>query len=260
MTSASRPATVFFGCFVLARLCAGESISVEGYESGLQRHFQFIADEVWRIAKETFRIKPPLDLPIVCRYGASGPVTRLDDWIHPSRIEIGISTVGPYDSQFVYQLGHELGHVMLNPRRSNALIEAIATAVSYEVLDQLSEKWKTKAPFEYARVHADEFRKYRERAEREAISRAQPLLQQVIAEQDWEIAGAYLADHMRDFELTEKGMKSQPARDWQSLAAIVFRAAKTDWPRLARCAVPEPGLELGFRYQDAGPCQYGMLR
>src|SRR5262249_35170882 len=117
-----------FSCFlVLVPLCAGQSITVQGYDPGLQRHFQLIADEAWRIAKETFQIKPPPDLPIVCRYDASGPVTRLDDWVHPSRIEIGISTVGPFYSQFVYQLGHELGHVLIDPRRSNGLIEAIAT-------------------------------------------------------------------------------------------------------------------------------------
>ncbi len=208
-----------------------------------------------------FGTKRPVDLPILCRYDASGPSTRLDDWIHPMRIEIGLSTAGPFYSQFVYQLGHELGHVMLNPRRSNLLMEAIATAVSYEALDRVSEQWKTKAPFDYVRVHADEFRKYRERAEQEALSHVPQQIQSALAARDWKIIDAYLANHAADFELSEGGLKSESARAWESLAAMLFRAERTNWSKLAQCAVPEVGTELNFRYErERGPCQYGSLK
>jgi hypothetical protein len=40
---------------------------------------------------------------------------------------------------------------MLNPRRSNGVIETICTAVSYEVLDRMSDRWMIIVPFPYLR-------------------------------------------------------------------------------------------------------------
>ena len=89
------------------------------------------------------------DIPIYCRFGpvspATGsraPFTEFDNWEHPSKIIVHLSVNTPVYSQFVYQLGHQLGHVMLDPRRSNGLIDTIYTALSYEVLDGMTDQWQ----------------------------------------------------------------------------------------------------------------------
>ena len=66
----------------------------------------------------------------------------LNDWRKPTLIRIRLDVNGGLTyAQFAYQLGHELGHVMLGLYRSNGLLEACAIAVSHEILDGLAIRW-----------------------------------------------------------------------------------------------------------------------
>ena len=125
----------------------------------LRVNLQAVANDVWRIIKDMFHgAVPPVDVPIYCHLGPLSPVTsakrpftELVPWEHPTRIVIHFTVSDAKYDQFAYQLGHELGHVMLNPRRSNGVIETICTAVSYEVLDRISDRWMIIVPFPYLR-------------------------------------------------------------------------------------------------------------
>jgi hypothetical protein len=81
--------------------------------------FQELASEIKGLVGDIFLAEPPLNLPISVEHTTGNPITSLDDWQNPHTIVIGITATDRYWAQFTYQLGHELGHVMLGVRRSN---------------------------------------------------------------------------------------------------------------------------------------------
>jgi hypothetical protein len=239
---------------------ASPAITVDNsFESNSRRRFQMIAGEVERLAREYFQASPPIDLPLFVRRDRSGPLTELDDWTHPTRIYIGLKTVAPFYAQFAYQLGHEIAHVYLNPRRANGILESIATAFSYEVLDRLAESWKTSAPFDYARAHAEELSRYRARAEQEALSHFPRDIRSAVTNRDWPAVRIFLKSHASELDqLSASATKSESGRAWQSLAAICLRSAPIDWPKFAdlgRCTDPTPDRDPTLRYAALLGCK-----
>src|SRR5207249_521205 len=96
----------------------------ESFPAETRGDLEMAAYDVWSVVQDAFGdVKPPLDLPIHCHVEAKRPITSLDDWTKPHRVLIGITTTTRDYSQFTYQLAHEFGHVMLNPRRTNGIIE-----------------------------------------------------------------------------------------------------------------------------------------
>lgn len=134
----------------------------ETFPFALRPFLETVAAETLAVVQQRLTGPPPAgNGVIVCSYYDRGPDVLTFDGLYVVRL----SVKDLYYSQFVYQLSHELGHVMLNPRRSNGLIETLTTAVSHQALDDLSARWYTQPPFEEWRNYAPEFRKYRQNEE-----------------------------------------------------------------------------------------------
>jgi hypothetical protein len=225
-------------------LCVQRVILDDSYPAAIRSDLQAVAKDVRSIVQDLFQSDPPLDLPIYCRVEPVRPTTRLDDWSHPTRILIGLTATDRAYAQFAYQLGHELGHVMLDPRRTNGLVETICIALSYEILDRLSEKWAVAPPYVHWRSYASEFRKYREDLEQDALSRFPEAIRSSVRRRHWVELGVYLYAHRAEQEqLSQDRIASQRGRDIQSLGAIALRSGHVFWRQMSRlgsCTYPSP--------------------
>jgi hypothetical protein len=212
----------------------GTDITVDSsYEPILRRNLQAVANDVWLIVQDMFHGQPPLDLPIVCHFNATKPITHLDNWSHPTKILIGLTPDGPVYAQFAYQLGHELGHVMLDPRRSNGVVETICSAVAYEVLDRLADRWAVVVPFPYLRGYGVNFRKYRIDDEQARLSRFQQQVRSAIEHHQWRALSRYLYAHRSEQEqLSQDEIPGDHGRDIQALGAIALRSTSVPWKKL----------------------------
>ena len=56
---------------------------------------------------------------------------------------VHLCVTGYFPVQFAFQLAHELGHIMIETRVTNSLVEVLTTAISYQALDDLSTPWGT---------------------------------------------------------------------------------------------------------------------
>ncbi|HEV1286466.1 MAG TPA: hypothetical protein VNU44_14190 [Bryobacteraceae bacterium] len=207
---------------------------------------QMIANEVWDIVRDLFGKAPPLNLPIRCHFDPSRPITSLDNWTRPTATMIGITVTGAHWSQFAYQLSHELGHVMIDPRRSNGIIETICVALSYEVLDQLSAKFGSGSPRSnrVLSAYGENFKNYRQDDERAAISRFPPEIKVAFERKNWLELRRYLERHRSEQEqLTQAEIQAPHGRDIQTLGAIALRSAPIAWKDLwdlGACTSPPP--------------------
>lgn len=113
-------AVVFNALF--AGLASGDALYLDNsWPDATRPTLQELADDVWDVVGEMFQSSLPLDLPIRVEQGDGVPVTR----VFENEINIRITMHGLFYDQFAFQLGHELGHVMLDPRRTNGVVEAI---------------------------------------------------------------------------------------------------------------------------------------
>ena len=239
-------------CLVLLLLCSGGSWATDifvdnSFGYGLQVNLQAIANDVWNIVEqEVFRsARPPIDAPIYCQFGPLNPrpgepeppFTELDTWQRPTRIVIHMDVRGAQYAQFAYQLGHELGHVMLNPRRSNGVIDTICTALSYEALDRMSDRWMMVVPFPYLRVYGSEFRRYKTGDSETRSSRLAQIRPAVVSGKWLEIRQFLYAHRSEQDQLTQDEIKSEHGRDIQSLGAMALRSGVVQWTKFVGLAV-----------------------
>lgn len=215
----------------------------------LRPNFQAVANDVASIVTDLFEgRRPPLDLPIVCYLKTIPPIgsrdqpvspdTTLDDWDHPKQIRIGVTSSTPVYAQLAFQLGHELGHVMLDPRRTNGVVETIAYALSYEVLDRIADKWIMVAPFSYLRGWDKNFRTYRNEDEGNVLARLTEI-RAAVDKRDWKAVRQYLYKHRSEQDQTSQAeIAGQHGRDIEALGAMALRGnAPVPWRRFIGLAV-----------------------
>jgi hypothetical protein len=203
---------------------------------------QELANEVWDVVGEMFHSSLPIDLPIRVRQSsAATPMTRVLE----NEINIRITAHGTFYSQFAFQLGHELGHVMLDPRRTNGVVEALAIAVSYEVLDRLGVKFAESPAYPWLADYAKNFKPYREGDEKIVLDKLPAEVREMVARKRWEQVAAYVLAHRAEMEAGHAD-----DRDVQTLAAMALRSGEVDWGSLAGiagCTTPPPSGDPGFR-------------
>ena len=109
---------------------------------------------------------PPVDKPIICWIGSPLPLTDSTTDRRFIFIRIALTDRDLRERnycRFAYQLSHQLGHVYLDPRRSNGLIETLADCVAYQTLARLSQPWKSKySDREDIKYYASGFLTYRD--------------------------------------------------------------------------------------------------
>ncbi len=95
-------------------------------DRSIAHDFTLLARDVERIVRSMFGgVSPPVNKPIVCWIGSPLPLT--DSTTSPRFICIKIALTDEdlrarNYCRFAYQLSHEMGHVYLEPRRSNGLV------------------------------------------------------------------------------------------------------------------------------------------
>lgn len=124
-----------------------------------------------RLTVKTVRIRmpaiPPMgDRPIKCFYRPNErPRMILGDTdgysINSSdHYRIHVNTADHFYGRFVFQLSHELGHLMFEPRRNNGVIEIFAVALSFQVLKDVAKRWQVKPPLGHTANEAYICRQY----------------------------------------------------------------------------------------------------
>lgn len=235
-----------------------------GFGPTLQRNFQAIANDVALIVSDLFSgSRPPVDCPITCYLVLASaqrplpvPETTLDDWRKPSQIRVSVTVNGPYYAQFVYQLSHELGHVMLDPRRTNGVIETIASAVAYEILDRMADRWAMIVPFPYLRGYGENFRKYRSDDEAARLKRLLDV-QPAVAKRDWNGVSQYLYHHRPEQDqVLQAEIGSEHGRDIQALGAMALRESHINWRKLAGISLKCSSLPLSKQAAGQPPAAF----
>src|SRR5262249_25079215 len=136
--------------------------------------------------------------PIVLYHRPAGPLT--DSTSDPKTYRIYLSVTDRDYSRFTYQLAHEYAHVMLDPRRTNGLIETLAVAFSLEVLDAMARRWADKPPFPNWKDYAPEFSKYRRRTEKLHLDRFPAAVQAMAERRAYDELGLYLRHRRSQLE------------------------------------------------------------
>ena len=130
---------------------------------------QIVANQVYATVLQWTHANPP-KRQIQCFIDGAreNPGTTFND---PSKIDIHLLKSNGqngryYCPYFVYQLSHELAHVMVDPHigATNGLIETVAVALSHQVLDGIASR--PPGPL----CDADELRGYAERADQRYLS------------------------------------------------------------------------------------------
>jgi hypothetical protein len=244
--------------FILAATlvyCASaQQVTLDDSFGDRQRDFQSVANDISAIISELFNGRvPPVNLPIFCHFLRPQPyvpITRLDNWEHPTRIDIYLSTEERYYAQFVFQLAHELGHVMLDPRRSNGVVETLCMALSYVALDRMSQRWKTH-PYAPWRPYASRFTYYLQCDQDARLDLFPTDIRVAFIHHRWDKLARYLRKHRSDQEqLSAEEIISDKGRSIQCLGAIVLFNEPAHWDRLhhiAACTTPNPEEDATFR-------------
>jgi hypothetical protein len=225
---------------LIASVLRANSVYIdESFPVSVRPTLQELADDVWDIVGDLFHSNPPLDLPIEVHLGRSGnPVTKLDNSADPRSINVRLTATDTHYGQFAFQLGHELSHVMLDPRRSNGIVEAICIAVSYEVLDRMGERVRNYATLQWLTAYAPHFHEYQQQDQALMIKPLPAEVAAMVAEHRWADVANYLHDRQADME---PGKPEE--RALQTLAAAALRSGPLDFgdfAGIAGCTTPPP--------------------
>jgi len=233
--------------------CRADSVYVDdSFPEDVRPTLQHLADDIWDIVQQMYHGTPPLSLPIYIRHSsASSPLTSLDDPANPTAIRIRITSNGTHYAQFAYQLGHELGHVMLDPRRANGTIEAICNATSYEVLSRLGDRVESSPVYAWLGNYGPHFREYLRNDEQATLKQFPQEVRDMVAQSRWSDLADYLHRHLSEME------PHQPKeRAFQTLAAIALRSGPVEWgplTGLAGCTTPSPDQQPRFEILPVNP-------
>jgi hypothetical protein len=203
-----------------------------------------VASDIYFEVLGLFQGRPPLDLPIAIYHSSDLPITSLNDWSTPTEIRIGTTVTGFEPGQFAFQFSHEMGHVMLDPRRNNGFVDAVCAALALEVLSRLSVKWRTAPPLPPLR--GVDLLSYRKTTESQALRDVPTRIADAEFNEDWATVTAYLRDHRQEIEPGD----SPRYRTLQTLAALAILSKPVDWQTLrgiAACTEPDPKTDANFR-------------
>jgi hypothetical protein len=202
-----------------------------------------VAREVLEVVASRFGADPPAGRrPYVCFVRPEGPIT--DSTTDDRAYRIGLSIVDRSYARFVFQLGHELGHVYLDPRRTNGLLETLAVAVSLQALDDLAERWAYAPPHRNWRSYAPAFRSYRERVEAWYLRELPDAVREAARTGHWQDVALYLQYRRVDLD------RNATDRALNMLGAMALRTRSVGWRNflgLGSRTIPSPDEAGEFR-------------
>ena len=219
--------------------------------------FTLVARDIGRVVQIMFEdAPPPVDRPIVCWIGGPLPLTLSTANDRYIFIRIALTKLDLRQRnycRFAYQLGHELGHVYLDARRSNGLIETLADCIAYQCLDRLAWRWNLEAGGNLdVKSYAPLFLKYRDMKTAEKMKALPAEIVNQLQTGKTAIVRAFLEQHNQEldaFPYTKKGLALR------SLAAAIF-PRETNWaPFAGLAAVTDPPPSRDGRYREGFPTE-----
>lgn len=202
-----------------------------------------VAGEVLAVVRQRLSGPPPAGArSIVCIYSPSVPEVSPTGELTPYMIKTSVNERN-YD-QFAFQLAHELGHVMFDPRRTNGLVETCAVAISLQALDDLSMKWATDPPYEIWRPYAPNFSDYRALNEQNGLADFPDEVKAAVKDKRWKEVSLYLRYRRQDQD------DNYIDRGLNCLGAVMLRSQPISWSDmvgLASHTVPPTSASPRFR-------------
>lgn len=189
-----------------------------------------VAKEILTVVQALFQTHPPDQFKFIEVKAGESPFSQLQQDI----CSITLYEQERYYARFTYQLAHELGHMMLGLRRTNAVIETLATAIMLKALEDMKERWAKSLSFPDWVEYAPEFTLYRERNEAWHLARFPLQVRKAVMAEKWHEVSLYLRyrrDEADNLELTD-----DLCRDIQMLGAIRLLAEIISWPDLTGLA------------------------
>ncbi|MCM0080000.1 M48 family metallopeptidase [Geomonas sp. Red32] len=217
--------------------------------------FRVVAHDVICIVKDLIT-GTPLSDPREIKIGiTSRPVPYIDATTDPKFLLIFLSMtdddlmVRRDYAKFAFQLGHELGHAVMGPLRTNGLIETLADAFSYEVLDRMNRLWERK--YSATRPHwaswASHFTDYQKNEEAERFAGLPASIRNAVGEPDWPQVPDYLKNNLG---ILEMNLTEEAGLRLRSLGASALRRNKIPWKDLLGISgftTPSAKDDPGFR-------------
>jgi hypothetical protein len=195
---------------------------------------------------------PPDPGPITCFVGNEPvPKTYGGDGAGPLRIGIAMKRdrLEKLDySKFAYQLGHEMGHVMMGTRLTNGLVETLCDAFADQVLEDLADLWPSKySDHRPWAEYGEAFREYRGLMEREDLARLPATVRNAVRRRQWSRVRAYLRGRQAELDASPYDKTGYALR---RLGVALLRSGGVPWPELvgitAATEPPSPR-DQGFR-------------
>lgn len=218
----------------------------------VRQNFLTVAQDILQVVQGlSSGAKLPDNRPIVL-YDSSGPVPITDATSDPAIIWVGIvlseDDLHRLDyTRFTFQLGHELGHVIMDARRSNGLIETLADAISLQVLDGMAKLWRIKyADFEPWKDYAPHFQEYREQHEKEKLSELPREIQDAVQAGRWSDITVYLKKRQPELDANPFNETGLALRN---LGAMALRSDTVPWKSfvgMASLTNPSPSQDGKF--------------
>ncbi|HLK58455.1 MAG TPA: hypothetical protein VKU00_17940, partial [Chthonomonadaceae bacterium] len=187
----------------------------------LKHSLELTAQDVLTDLQERFGGAPPEVYPIRIRHGDHPHVDVPTD--HVFHIQLGHTLDHPDYARFVYELGHELGHVMIGvtPDDGDGVQEIIPTMASLQALDDLHQKWAISPPYPNFQDYHSSFDSYRASEEADRMRSFPQAVQAAVRDRRWYGVSLYLRYHIKEMDAD---VESAQSRDLQCLAAILLRA------------------------------------
>jgi len=145
------------------------------------------------------------------------------------QIYLTVSQSGRFYCNFVYQLAHELGHLYLDPRRSDFFLETFAVAFSHKILHQMAKRWSKHSHPPWRSYHY-QFMTYSADVINEALRKLDLHLYSQF-DQDFRLDDRLrIAEYLSGCKLADRG----DDRDLQTVGALSLLLAgdELDWTEL----------------------------
>ena len=198
-----------------------------------RRDMETVARDIITIVSQRFVGPAPETCPILLSRG-DHPLT------HPPqngqyRIELSVDFQHRDFARMAYQLGHEMGHVMMGTHGFNCGVdEVMATAASLQALDDLDARWAVQPPYPNWQYFHSNFCEYRALVEKLALATFPVQVQEAARERRWDYLTLYLRFHIPDMEAD---ICSKRSRNLQTLGAILLRTTTLPWSEFAGAGV-----------------------
>jgi hypothetical protein len=216
------------------------------FPSDTREDLKAVARDVLEVVRLRMGKEAPVKMPIVCYVRPAGPMTSVAS--DERTLRVGLSVTRRDYARLAYQLGHELAHVMMDPRRTNGLIEVVAVAMSLQTLDDIGKRWQHQAPYPEWRPYAKSFPEYRALVEEAALSRMPNEVTDAARCANWGHVARYLASKRREL------LQDIEQRDLQHLAAMLLRTNEVPWKQFwGLSALTDPPPWRDKRYRDDLP-------